>query len=108
MNAAECPLSIALKPLKGKWEPVIIKYISMNGESGYNGIYKGIEKITPKALTEALRTLSDEGIITRKTISEKPHRVIYGLTKKGKAMIIPLDAIESLNGNVKAGTGKTK
>ncbi|EQB73571.1 MAG: transcriptional regulator, HxlR family [Ferroplasma sp. Type II] len=101
MRTDDCPLSIALKPLRGKWEPLIIKYLSMNGSSGYNEIYNSIENITPKALTEALRILSEDGIINKNFVSMKPLRVIYTLTEKGKAMMAPLDAIESLNGKQK-------
>ena len=98
MRTDDCPLSIALKPLREKWEDLRIKYLSMNGNSGYNEIYNSIENITPKALTEALRILSEDGIINKNFVSMKPLRVIYGLTEKGKAMMAPLDAIESLNG----------
>jgi DNA-binding HxlR family transcriptional regulator len=98
MKTDDCPLSNALKPLKGKWEPLIIKYLSINGNSGYNEIYNSMENITPKALTSALRMLSDGSIIKKEVVSNRPFRVIYCLTEKGKAMLDPLDAIETLNG----------
>ena len=97
MKTDDCPLSIALRPLRGKWEPLIIKYLSINGSSGYSEISNSMEHITPKALTEALGKLSTEGIIGKNIISSKPVRVMYYLTDKGKAMIDPLDTIESLN-----------
>jgi DNA-binding HxlR family transcriptional regulator len=108
MNSNECPLSTALKPLRGKWEPIIIKFLSIYGKSGYNDIYNGMDNITPKALTEALKILYQDGIINRITVSEKPHRVIYSLTEKGLAMLQPLNAIESINGNIKSPVTKTK
>ena len=108
MNSNECPLSTALKPLKGKWEPIIIKFLSIYGNSGYNDIYNRIDNITPKALTEALKILDHEGIINRITVSEKPHRVIYSLSEKGLAMLQPLNTIESINGNIKSFVTKTK
>ncbi len=108
MNSNECPLSTALKPLRGKWEPIIIKFLSINGKSGYNEIYNVMDNITPKALAGALKLLYYEGIIDRVTVSEKPHRVIYSLTEKGKAMIQPLNAIESINRNIKSSLTKTK
>ena len=108
MNSNECPLSAALKPLKGKWEPVIIKFLSIYGKSGYKDIYNRMDNITPKALTGALKLLYQEGVISKVTVSEKPHRVVYSLTEKGVAMIKPLDAIESLNGNTKYTGAKSK
>jgi DNA-binding HxlR family transcriptional regulator len=108
MNSNECPLSAALKPLRGKWEPVIIKFLSINGDSGYNDIYNRMDNITPKALTGALKLLYDEGIINRVTVSEKPRRVVYSLTEKGVAMIKPLNTIESLNGDAKYSGAKSK
>ncbi len=97
MRTDDCPLSIALKPLRGKWEPLIIKFLSMNGSSGYSEISNSMENVTPKALTEALGKLSVEGVINRIVISTKPVRVVYNLTDKGKAMIGALDTIVSLN-----------
>ena len=108
MNSNECPLSTALKPLRGKWEPVIIKFLSIYGNSGYNEIYNRMDNITPKALTEALKILNQQGIINRIIVSEKPHRVIYRLSEKGIAMIQPLNEIESINGNIKSPVTKTK
>ncbi|WP_337861176.1 helix-turn-helix domain-containing protein [Ferroplasma sp.] len=98
MRINDCPLTNALKPLKGKWGPLIIKYLSINGNSGYNEIYNSMENITPKALTNALHMLCNYSIIHKDIVSNKPVRVIYSLTDKGKAMLAPLDAIETLNG----------
>lgn len=108
MYSNECPLSTALKPLRGKWEPVVIKLLSIYGKSGYSDLLGKMGNITPKALTGALKLLYEEGVINKVTVSEKPHRVLYSLTEKGIAMIQPLDIIESLNSNIKPNTVKTK
>jgi DNA-binding HxlR family transcriptional regulator len=100
MKTDDCPLSIALKPLRGKWEPLIIKYLSINGSSGYSEISNSMENITPKALSEALGKLSSNGIISKNVVSIKPMRVVYSLTVKGEAMVVPLDTIESINGSI--------
>jgi DNA-binding HxlR family transcriptional regulator len=108
MNSNECPLSTALKPLRGKWEPIVIKLLSIYGKSGYSDLFNKMGNITPKALTGALTLLYEEGVINKITVSEKPHRVLYSLTDKGTAMIQPLNVIESLNGNINNGRVKTK
>ena len=44
---------------------------------------KSVDDITKKGLTDNLKSLEDDGLITRKVISEKPLRVEYSLTETG-------------------------
>ncbi len=96
MEVNDCPLSSVLKYLNGKWEPVILKYIMINGSAGYSEISKNIKNITPKALNNSLKRLINGNIIEKLILSEIPYRVSYTLSEKGMALKDPLNELESI------------
>ena len=52
-----------------------------------------IQGITPKVLTETLRTLERDGLVTRTDYEENPPRVEYELTDLGRSLLEPLRAV---------------
>jgi DNA-binding HxlR family transcriptional regulator len=58
----------------------------LGGPARYFEIRSAIPEISDRMLSERLRELEAEGIVTRVVIPETPVRVEYGLTKKGRAL----------------------
>jgi DNA-binding HxlR family transcriptional regulator len=52
-----------------------------------------IRGITPKVLTETLRALQRDGLVTRTDYEENPPRVEYELTELGRSLLEPLRAV---------------
>ena len=52
-----------------------------------------IPDITDRMLSGRLRALEEEGIIERTVVPDTPVRVEYALTKKGRALASPINAI---------------
>ena len=52
----------------------------------FNELQKSIDGISQKALTEALRSMEADGIVSRTVYPEVPPRVEYALTKLGESM----------------------
>lgn len=80
MNSDNCPLTIALKAINGKYNPLIIRLLFINGNMRYNDILKEIDNITPKALSSSLKKLLKNNIIEKEYINNK---FTYKLTDKG-------------------------
>lgn len=55
----------------------------MTGTKRYNELTRNVVGISPKVLTENLRELEEDGILSRKVYPEVPPRVEYSLTEKG-------------------------
>ena len=75
----------AVELIGGRWTGAIIQTL-LQGPSRYAAIKSAIPDITDRMLSERLRSLETEGLITRKVIPESPIRVEYELTTKGRSL----------------------
>lgn len=60
----------------------------------FNELRKDLEGISQKVLTDSLRAMEEDGIITRTVYAEVPPRVEYVLSPLGESMKPILDAME--------------
>ncbi len=60
----------------------------------FNELKKSLEGISQKVLTDSLRSMEDDGIITRTVYAEVPPRVEYALSDVGESMRPILDAMK--------------
>ncbi len=77
-----CPVSATIHIIGGKWK-VVILYLICYQFSRFSEIHRMIEGISKKTLTEQLRELEADGIISRTVYAEVPPRVEYAMTEKG-------------------------
>lgn len=81
----ECYVEKSLVVIGGKWSFLIIKNL-FTGTKRFGELRKLLNNISPKTLTDALRNLEANGILTRKVVPVIPPQVYYTLTKKGEAL----------------------
>lgn len=83
----ECPGSIEpiLKILEGKWTLQLLREL-FNGVKRFGELRRLLHPISPKTLTDRLRLLEEQGIVTRTIYSEVPLHVEYQLTKLGQRL----------------------
>lgn len=70
----------------------------------FNELKKSLEGISQKVLTDSLRTMEEDGLITRTVYPEVPPRVEYALSDLGETMRPILDAMQEWGTNYKNGT----
>jgi DNA-binding HxlR family transcriptional regulator len=80
----ECPVARAVRALDGKWTMLIMREL-LGGTKRFGELRTALPGISPKTLTDRLRTLADDGLLTRTMYSEIPPRVEYTLTPQGEA-----------------------
>lgn len=85
-QAKECPITIFMEQIGGKWKPVIIWLLLLNEVMRFNELDKAIAGISPKMLSQQLKKLEKLNIVDRKSYPEIPPKVEYRLTKKGKSL----------------------
>ncbi len=74
-----------LKVLGGKWKPPIL-YLLSKETLRFGEIKKAIAKITQKMLTQELREMETDGLVSRKIYPVVPPKVEYSLTAYGKSL----------------------
>jgi DNA-binding HxlR family transcriptional regulator len=88
-----CALEGIINIIAKKWAILIISIIGHHGKIRFNDIQQRLDGISPKTLTDVLKDLQKENLISREAFSEIPPRVEYSLTKDGKelcAAVLPL------------------
>lgn len=84
---AECPVRNIISRFSGKWSMLILCVLAENDTTRFNAIGKAIPDISPKVLSDTLRNLEADGLISRKLYAEIPPRVEYSLTDLGKSLM---------------------
>jgi len=88
-----CPrFHVAVELIGGRWTGAIINRL-LAGRARYNELRAAIPEISDRMLSERLRGLEIEGVLTRTVLPESPVRVEYELTAKGRALQEALEAI---------------
>lgn len=81
----ECPVATTVMMIGSKWKLLIMRNL-LARPWRFNELQKSIDGISQKALTEALRSMEADGIVSRTVYPEVPPRVEYALTKLGESM----------------------
>ncbi len=80
-----CPVATTVQLIGSKWKWLIIRNLLVRPWR-FNELKKDLEGISQKVLTDSLRFMEDDGIITRTVYPEVPPRVEYALSALGESM----------------------
>lgn len=89
----QCPVTATIELIGGKWKAIIL-YTLSNGTKRFGEIAVRIPRISRKVLTEQLKELEEDGLISREEFKELPPRVEYSLTDTGKSLAPILRELE--------------
>jgi DNA-binding HxlR family transcriptional regulator len=78
-----CPVTATMQVLGGKWKAILINAIYHTSPARFGELKRSVKGITQSMLTQQLRELEDDGIISRKIYAEIPPKVEYTLTEFG-------------------------
>lgn len=80
-----CPVATTVQLIGSKWKLLILR--NLPGRPWrFNELQKNLEGISQKVLTDSLRSMESDGIITLTVYPEVPLRVEYALSELGKSM----------------------
>ena len=99
----ECPEATTVQLIGSKWKLLIMRNLMMRPWR-FNELKKSLEGISQKVLTDSLRSMEEDGLITRTVYPEVPPRVEYALSDLGETMRPILDAMQEWGTNYKNGT----
>lgn len=88
-----CEMEITLNAIGGKWKPLILYYLIENGTKRFGEIKSFINHTSHKTLTNQLRELEDDNLISRTVYPTVPPKVEYSITEKGMSLYPILEAM---------------
>jgi DNA-binding HxlR family transcriptional regulator len=81
----ECPVATTVQLIGSKWKLLILRNL-LERPWRFNELKSSLEGISQKVLTDSLRSMEADGIITRTVYAEVPPRVEYALSEVGESM----------------------
>ena len=87
-----CPVATTVQMIGSKWKLLIMRNL-LQRPRRFNELKKDLEGISQKVLTDSLRSMEADGIITRTVYPEVPPRVEYALSELGESMRPIMDAM---------------
>lgn len=81
----ECPVETTLSLIGDKWKILILRDL-LAGTKRFGELRKSVGSVSQKVLTENLRKMEGDLLVSRKVYAEVPPRVEYSLTELGKSL----------------------
>lgn len=88
-----CPVATTVQLIGSKWKLLIMRNL-LARPWRFNELRKDLGGISQKVLTDSLRSMEKDGIITRTVYPEVPPKVEYALSELGESMRPIMDAME--------------
>lgn len=82
-----CPIRNVVSRFSGKWAMLVLCVLAENESTRFNAIGKAIPDISPKVLSETLKNLESDGLVSRHIYAEIPPKVEYSLTDLSKSLM---------------------
>lgn len=100
-NLPACPVEVTLSLISNRWKTLIIRDL-LEGTKRFSELQRSVGGISQKVLTQNLRAMEADGLVTRAVFAEVPPRVEYSLTPVGQSLEMVLDAMSEWGEEYKA------
>jgi len=92
--ALNCPSRRLIDTLGDKWVSLVVVALGIRGPLRYSELAAQIEGVSQKMLTQTLRGLERDGLVTRTVTPTVPVRVDYELTDLGRSLLVVLGQLK--------------
>ena len=89
LDLANCPVRRILDHVAAKWTVLVLLELDV-GPRRFNALGRALPDISKRMLTQTLRDLQRDGLISREVFDTKPPSVEYALTPLGASLMGPL------------------
>lgn len=89
---AQCPTRLVLNRIANKWTVLVVSSLE-SGTKRFSMLQREVSGVSQKMLTQTLRGLERDGLVTRTIYPSVPPKVEYALTPLGHTLVTLLDAI---------------
>ena len=90
--SVDCPSRLLFDQIADKWSMMVLTVLD-DGPLRFNAVKRRLEGVTQKALTQCLRRLERNGLVSRRVIPLSPVAVEYEITELGRSLQGPFKAL---------------
>ena len=91
---ADCPSRLVLDRISDKWVTLVIASLA-DGPRRFSEVARQLAGVSQKMLTQTLRTLERDGLVSRTVTASVPVRVDYELTSLGHSLLGPIQHLKA-------------
>jgi DNA-binding HxlR family transcriptional regulator len=82
----DCPVAKTLDLIGERWTILLVRDLLLQGARRFQDFQASLPGVAPNVLSDRLKKLEEAGLIGRRIYSERPPRLQYVLTDKGKSL----------------------
>lgn len=92
INQGQCPVRDVLDHIGDKWTALIVLTLG-SSPSRFSALHRAVPDISKRMLTQSLRNLERDGLLSRHVFPTKPPAVEYRLTPMGQSFLRHLESL---------------
>jgi DNA-binding HxlR family transcriptional regulator len=85
-DISDCPVARTLDLIGERWTILLLRDLLRQGPRRFQDFQTSLPGVAPNILSARLKALEDNGLVSRQIYSERPPRLEYLLTEKGKSL----------------------
>jgi DNA-binding HxlR family transcriptional regulator len=82
----ECPVARTLDLIGERWTILLLRDLLLQGPRRFQDFQESLAGVAPNTLSARLKSLEDNGLVRRQLYNERPPRLEYVLTDRGKSL----------------------
>jgi DNA-binding HxlR family transcriptional regulator len=82
----ECPVARTLDLIGERWTILLLRDLLLRGPRRFQDFQVSLPGVAPNTLSARLKSLEDHGLVRRQLYTDRPPRLEYVLTDKGKSL----------------------
>ncbi|WCE06041.1 helix-turn-helix domain-containing protein [Pseudoxanthomonas sp. JBR18] len=90
--AAQCPVRDVLDRLGDRWSTLVLQALK-DAPLRFSALQRQVDDVSKRMLAKTLRTLEEDGLVTRTVFPSKPPAVEYALTPLGRSFVPQIEAL---------------
>jgi DNA-binding HxlR family transcriptional regulator len=85
-DIAKCPVARTLDLIGERWTVLLLRDLLLQGPRRFQDFQNSLPGVAPNVLSARLKSLEENGLVSRQLYSERPPRVEYLLTERGRSL----------------------
>jgi len=85
-DIGECPLARTLDLIGERWTILLLRDLMLRGPRKFQDFEASLPGVAPNTLSARLKSLEENGLVQRRLYTERPPRLEYVLTEKGRSL----------------------